>query len=420
MDTRSYNTVCSDLPSFCDFVFDSCPGVPLRINLGRCMEARLSAAKRKTHQPAANQLVARQEDADGLRQRMNRATLSHRWMDSGPRQRLFEIAEHNVPGAVAWMIDDTGVIKKGNKSPGVQRQYCGKAGKRENCQLVVSTHLAGWTASQPLEADLYLPKVWVEDVPRRREAGIPDSVIFETKVDISLRQIDHMLAAGLPEKVVLADSAYGNSSKFRRGLRSRKLEYNVAIKPNTTIWRPGQGPDPVPEYSGMGRPTTRELPGEFHPVSVAGFALELRNDQFKRVRLWRGRHEPKELRAAFVRIRTARDAYKGHPPGDEQWLIIVWPKDQKKPSDYFLSNLGRRVRPKRLLELACLRWRVERDYQDMKQEVGLEHYEGRSWVGLHHHLTICMAAHAFLASQRKLFPPQTGRIDSVGAQENHA
>lgn len=420
MDTHTYNTVCSDLRSFCDFVFHSCPGKPLRKNLSHCMEARLSAAKRKTHEPAAAQLAADPSLANGLRLRMNRATLTSRWLDLEPRQQLYEIAEHNVPGAVAWMIDDTGIIKKGDKSPGVQRQYCGKAGKRENCQLVVSTHLAGWTSSQPLEADLYLPKVWVEDVPRRRKAHIPDSVIFETKVDISLRQIDRMLEAGLPPKVVLADSAYGNSGKFRQGLRLRKLEYSVAIKPNTTIWRPGQGPDPVPEYSGMGRPITREIPGEFHPVSVAGFAHELRNDQFKRLRLWRGRREPKELRAACVRVRTARDAYKGHPPGDEQWLIIVWPEDQKEPSDYFLSNLGRRVRPKRLLELACLRWRVERDYQDMKQEVGLEHYEGRSWVGLHHHLTICMAAHAFLASQRKLFPPAAGRIAGVGAQENYA
>jgi SRSO17 transposase len=384
------------------------------------MEARLSAAKRKTHQPAAMQLVAKPGDANGLRQRMNRATLSERWSDAMPRQRLYDIAEHNVPGAVAWLIDDTGIIKKGHKSPGVQRQYCGKAGKRENCQLVVSTHMSGWTSSQPLEADLYLPKVWTDDIDRRREANIPDDIIFQTKPDIALEQIDRMLEAGLPARPVLADAAYGNSGKFRQGLRDRKLEYNVAINPTTTVWRPNQGPDPVAEYSGNGRPSTRRLPGEFHPVSVAEFTRELGPSRFKTLRLTRGRQKPKETRAAFVRIRTAHGAYKGHPPGDKEWLIVIWPEGQQEPSDYFLSNLGRRVRPKRLLDIACLRWRVERDYQDMKQEVGLEHHEGRSWVGLHHHLTICMAAHAFLASQRKLFPPEASRITDVSAKEDCA
>ena len=407
MDTSTYNETCSDLSSFCDFVFTDCPGVPLSNNLEHCIEARLVEAKRKTHQPVARKLVQDLDEANGLRQRINRATISTRWTDEMVRERLYEIARHNIPGPVAWMVDDTGIIKKGDKSPGVHRQYCGKAGKTENCQIVVSTHLAGWNSSQPLEANLYLPEIWAEDMPRRREAKIPDDVVFQTKHQIALAQMDRLLEAGMAAQPVLADSAYGNSWAFRNELRQRKLDYAVAIKSDTSIWRPDEGPDPPAEYSGRGRPPTRQYPGEFEPVSVKEFASELSPKQFETFTLRRGRHEPREVRAIVTRVRTAHRASVGEPPGDEQWLVVVWPPDKDEPTDYFLSNLDRRNNPKRVVELACLRWRVERDYQDMKQETGFEHYEGRGWPGFHHHLTICMAAHAFLASQRKLFPPQT-------------
>lgn len=377
-------------------------------------------SKRKTHQPLARRLAKTPEAANGLRQRMNRATLSTRWGDSTCRQRLYEVAGHNVPGPVAWMVDDTGIIKKGKKSPGVHRQYCGKAGKRENCQLVVSTHVSGWTSSQPLEADLYLPQVWADDLDRRREAQIPDDVVFRTKNQIALEQIDRLLEAGLSARPVLADAAYGNSSKFRNGLRQRKLEYVVAVQGKTAIWRPNEGPDPLPEYTGRGRPPTRQYPGEHQPVSIKEFAGELSVSRWKNFKLSRGRHEPKTIRTAVTRVRTAHKAHQGYPPGPSEWLVIIWPEGASEPTDYFLSNLGRRTRPKKVVELGCLRWRVERDYQDMKQEIGLEHHEGRSWVGLHHHLTICMAAHAFLGSQRKLFPPQPPRVDGFSTEADHA
>lgn len=407
MDTSKYNEICSDLSSFCDFVFADCPGVPLSNNLEHCVEARLVEAQRKTHQPVAKKLVQDLDEANGLRQRINRATISTRWTDEMVRERLYEVARHNIPGPVAWMVDDTGIIKKGDKSPGVQRQYCGKAGKTENCQIVVSTHVTGWNNSQPLEADLYLPKSWAEDMPRRREADIPDDVVFQTKHEIALTQIDELLEADISDRPVLADSAYGNSQDFRQQIQQRKLDYAVAVKSDTSIWRPNEGPDPPPEYSGRGRPPTREYPGEFEPVSVNEFANELAPKHFETFTLRRGRHEPREVRALVTRIRTAHGASKGEPPGDKQWLVIVWPEDDDEPTDYFLSNIDRRKNPKRVVELCCLRWRVERDYQDMKQETGFEHYEGTGWPGFHHHLTICMAAHAFLASQRKLFPPQT-------------
>lgn len=407
MDTSTYNEICSDLGSFSDFVFEECPGKPLSKNLEHCLEARLIEAERKTHQPAAKKLVKEPEDAGALRQRINRATISERWTDETVRQRLYEVTEHNIPGPVAWLIDDTGIIKKGKKSPGVAHQYCGKAGKKENCQVVVSTHLSGWNCSQPLEADLYLPECWADDFERRREAKIPDDIGFRTKHEIAVEQVDRLLEHGLPVRPILFDAAYGNSTDFRASLRERKLDYAAAIQSDTNIWRPGEGPDPVPEYSGRGRPPTRRYPGEYQPVSVKEFARQLSPAHFETFTLRRGRHEPREVRAAVTRIRTAHNASKGEPPGEEEWLVIIWPEDKDAPTDYFLSNLHRRKSPKYIVELCCLRWRVERDYQDMKQETGFEHYEGRGWPGFHHHLTICLAAHAFLVSQRKLFPPQT-------------
>lgn len=420
MDISNFTSSCADLESFCDFVFSDCSGKPLRANLGACVEARLSTAKRKTHQPAGIQLAATPEQACGLRQKLNRTTLSTRWSDDQARLRLLEVARQHVGRPVALIIDDTGFIKKGNKSPGVQRQYCGKAGKRENCQLVVSTHLSGWNCSQPLQAELYLPEVWINDLERRREAGIPDEMEFRTKPQIALEQVDWILAAGLPPQIILADAGYGNSGPFREGLRERNLEYVVAIQPSTSVWRPGQGPDPLPETNpSSGRRQTRRYPGTFEPVSVRALADELDARHFKMYRLRRGRHQTREVRAAAIRLHTAPKAYHGCEPGPEEWLIVIWPPGKPEPTDFFLSNMGRRVRPKRVIELGCLRWRVERDYQDMKQDVGMEHYEGRTWVGWNHHLTICMAAFAFLAIQRKLFPPETPRIDRLGAQANH-
>lgn len=408
METSTYHDICSDFSAFCDFIFQDCPGVPLSNNLGDCLEARLIEAQRKTHQPAAKTLVQDPDDANALRQRINRATLSTRWTDQMVRNRMKEVAEKTIPDPVAWMVDDTGIIKKGDKSPGVKRQYCGKAGKKENCQIVVSTHVSGWNNSLPLEADLYLPQEWADNENRRKEAQIPEEVTFKTKHEIALTQIDRLLDSDLSPKPVLADSAYGNATKeFRRKLQERNLDYAVAIQSHTSIWRPGEGPDSPPAYSGNGRPPTRQYPGQHQPVSVKEFATELPDSDFKELTLRRGRHEPTTVRAAVCRIRCAHEASKGKPPGDEEWLVIVWPEDSNEPTDYFLSNLSEGTDKQRVVELCHLRWRVERDYQDMKQETGFEHYEGRSWPGFHHHLTICMAAHAFLASQRKLFPPQT-------------
>lgn len=414
MNKDTFDRIRGELSAFAEFLFADLATRPTKRNLMNCLEARLVDGRRKTHQPAGAMLAKDPEDADALRQRMNRATLGS-WGDDEVRRRLCEVAVNAIPAPVAWVVDDTGVEKKGSKSPGVARQYCGAAGKITNCQLFVSTHLASFNASLPLEMEVYLPKAWCGDSSRRVEAGIPEERFFQTKPEMALEEIDRLIEANVPRGVVLADAAYGDNGKFREGLAGRGLEYSVSVKSDTKVWRPGQGPDPVPQRAnGPGRPSTRQFPGKHQPVSVKTLAMELSKKAYRQVRLWRGRHEPATMRFARVRVRTAHRAVLGRPPGKDQWLLIEWPDGEDEPTHYYLSNLPRRIRLQRLAELTKLRWRVERDYQDLKQEVGLSHYEGRRWQGLRHHLTICMAAVTFLAIQRRLFPPEDASVTLSG------
>jgi SRSO17 transposase len=417
MDASTVERICSDLTTFSAFVFDGCGGRPMMSNLELCVHARLVQAERKTHQPAGRYLAKEAAEADSLRQRMNRATLGS-WSCADVHDKLYRLAPHLVPEAFAWIIDDTGFEKKGNKSPGVGRQYSGAVGKVSNCQTVVSTHLAGWTGSLPLEMDLFVPRKWIDDPERCREAGMPSDLVFRSKMEIALSQLDRMLDGELSRGIVLADLGYGKSGPFRQGLRDRGLEYVVGIPENTTVWRPNEGPLPPAPYTGTGRPQTGYQVSEQKPVSVYDLAFELSDEAWHHIELERGRHSPTSTRFACIRVRTSHNAYKGARPGDEEWLVIEWSDVDESPSHYYLSNLGSSTEQQVLAEVAKLRWRVERDYQDLKQEAGLTHYEGRRWHGFHHHLTICMAAMAFLASQRELFPPQAYGVTGVRSSPN--
>jgi SRSO17 transposase len=414
MDTSlDFDAIRADLDGFGDFLFDGIGYRTTRENLTLCVEARLAETRRKTHQPAGAALARSAAEADGLRQRMNRVTLAA-WSDELVRTRLLEVSTRAITAPQAWIVDDTGFEKKGRKSPGVQRQYCGTAGKVTNCQLVVSTHLASYNASLPADMDVYLPKGWCDDDGRRSEAGIPDDVRFRTKPELALEQLDRLADATGLRLPVLADAGYGHGHGFRDALRERGMTYIVGVTGDTGVWWRGEGPDaPEPKSTGLGRPRTRALPGQYQPVSVEALASMLPSLSYVPVKLRRGRHATTKSRFAFVRIRTAHRAHHGEPPGEEEWLIIEWPADAEAPTHYYLSNLPKNTRRHGMAELAKLRWRVERDYQDLKQEVGLDHYEGRRWQGLNHHLTICMAAFVFLAIQRRLFPPEGPALDGI-------
>ncbi len=306
----------------------------------------------------------------------------------------------------AWIIDDTGFPKKGIHSVGVARQYCGQLGKQDNCQVAVSLSIANHAASLPIAYQLYLPEDWAGDVERRRKAKVPDHVTFKTKPQIALDQIEEALATGVSKGVVLADAGYGNDMKFRTGVTALGLTYVAGIGPATTVWGPGTGPLPPPEYSGRGQPARRlRRDAEYQPLAVKALAQSLQPEAWQTIAWREATSDWLSSRFARLRVRPAHRDHLRTEPWPEEWLIIEWPEDEEEPTKYWLSTLPADIAFNVLVDTAKLRWRIERDYQELKQELGLGHYEGRGWRGFHHHATLCIAAYGFLISERSAFPP---------------
>lgn len=300
-----------------------------------------------------------------------------------------------------WIIDDTGFPKKGKHSVGVARQYCGVLGKQDNCQVAVSVTLACEEGSLPVAWQLYLPHVWAEDGARRVKAGIPEDIEFATKPQIALQQIEGLLSQGAPRHCVLGDAGYGIDYAFRQGLTDQGLAYVVGITSAVVVWPPGVEPLPPKPYSGMGRPPVMpRRTAKRQPVNVKTLALGLPNSAFHNISWREGTNEPLTGRFAALRVRCAGGNAARARLLPEQWLLIEWPADQAEPEKYYLSTLPETTALNDLVYAAHMRWRIERDYQDLKQDLGLGHYEGRGWRGLHHHATLSIAAYGFLMAQR--------------------
>jgi SRSO17 transposase len=311
--------------------------------------------------------------------------------------------------AQALIIDDTSYPKKGTHSVGVTRQYCGERGKQDNCQVAVSLSVATHQASLPIAYQLYLPESWADDAERRAKAGVPADIAFQTKPEIALAQLRAARSAGLSAVEVLADAAYGNDGKFRAGITAEGLPYAVGVFSSLLVWRPGEAPPPRAE--GGRRP--RLKPGEKRPrpVQVKTLAMELAADAWQTIAWREGSNTVLTSRFARRRVRPAPQAAgRGEPaePAAEEWLLIEWPEGEAEPTRYWLSTLPADISFERLVDLTKLRWRIERDYQELKQEVGLGHYEGRGWRGFHHHASLCIAAYGFLISERETIPPSGG------------
>ena len=310
----------------------------------------------------------------------------------------------------AWIIDDTGFPKKGRHSVGVARQYCGQLGKEDNCQVAVSLSIANHHASLPVAYRLYLPQDWADDGDRRRKAGVPADICFQTKHEIALDQVRWACEAGLPRGVVLMDAGYGNNSELRADISALELSYVAGILSNVTVWPRGTGPLPPKLWSGRGRPPKLlQRDAKHRPVSVKELALGLPKRAWRRVEWREGTAEPLSSRFASVRVRVARRDFKRSESWPEEWLLIEWPKGESEPTKYWLSTLPESTALQRLVYFTKLRWRIERDYQELKQEVGLGHFEGRGWRGFHHHATLCIAAYGFLISERETIPPSATR-----------
>jgi SRSO17 transposase len=307
---------------------------------------------------------------------------------------------------VAWIVDDTGLVKKGTHSVGVTRQYCGQVGKQENCRVAVSLSVSTEHASLPIAWRLYLPEVWAKDGKRRTKTGVPEEIRFQTKPAIALEQIRTALKREIPVGVVLADGAYGTDTEFREELTDLGLLYVVGIMSSVTVWKPGQGPLPAATWKGQGRPTKYLRRDQQHaPVAVKHLALALPPQAWKKV-CWRpGTRHPLQSRFAAVRVRPAHRDFERTEPYPEQWLLIEWPREEVEPTKYWLATLPAKTKLKDLVRLAKQRWIIERDYEELKQELGLGHYEGRGWRGFHHHATLCIAAYGFLVAERSRFSP---------------
>jgi SRSO17 transposase len=266
--------------------------------------------------------------------------------------------------------------------------------------------VANEAASLPIAYQLYLPEQWASDRKRRRRAGVPEEVGFVTKPEIALSQITAAVAQGVPVGVVLADVAYGNNSQFRAGLEALGLQYVLGVQSTTTVWPEGSGPLAPRPYRGCGRPPKLlRRNGSHRPRAVGELALRLAPSAYRTVTWREGSAGLLRSRFAALRVRCAHRDYGRATPYGEQWLLIEWPKGNAEPAKYWLANLSAATPLKQLVRTAKLRWRIERDFQELKQELGLNHFEGRSWRGFHHHATLCIAAYGFLVAERCAFSP---------------
>jgi SRSO17 transposase len=371
---------------------------------------------RKSVEPMAARLAP--DDVRRMHQSLHHLVADAPWDDEAMlaqvRQQVLAAMEKHSP-VVAWIIDDTGFPKQGTHSAGVARQYCGQVGKSDNCQAAVSLSVSTWNSSLPIAWRLYLPESWCQDAKRCQQAGVPKEIGFQTKPEIALEQLRHAMAQQVPVGVVLADAGYGKGTQFRTALTQLGLQYIVGIESNATVWEPGQQPLPAPPRKpGRGATPTRLRRAPDHqPVSVKQLAISLPSSAWKDVGWRQGSHGILRSRFAAVLVRPAHRDEKRTEPRPEEWLLIEWPKEASEPTKYWLSTLPAKTALKPLVKLAKHRWVIERDYEELKQELGLGHYEGRGWRGFHHHATLCIAAYGFLVSERSRFSP-SARVGHVG------
>ncbi len=328
---------------------------------------------------------------------------------------LAKVSELVVPAITqqepieVWIIDDTGFPKKGRHSVGVKPQYCGQLGKEANCQVAVSLSIANHFASLPIGYRLYLPKEWAEDRARRDRAGVPADIRFKTKQQIALELIQRAHASGHPLGVLLMDLDYGRDSRLRASISALGLSYMAGIQPNVLMWAPGTGPKrPDKALNNTGRRDEPDL------ISAKEVVRALPKRAWRTIKWREGSADWLSSRFARVRVRVG---YNGAIPGQlaEEWLLIEWPEGETELTKYkyWLATLPADISCRQLVDIAKMRWRIERDYHDLKQEVGLGHYEGRGWRGFHHHATLCIAAYGFLVSERAAIPPSAPRSPAL-------
>jgi SRSO17 transposase len=362
------------------------------------LKGLLLPGERKSVEPMAARVQP--QNVRSAHQSMHHLVADAPWSDAA---MLSAVAEVVLPALlrdddpVHWIVDDTGLPKKGQHSVGVAHQYCGQTGKQDNCRVAVSLSIATARGSVPVGFRLYLPREWADDAARCRKAGVPQEVGFATKPALAMRQIEAALQAGYPRGVVLADAAYGDETAWRETLAGHGLTYAVGVRPATTVWWGAHQPLAEAKPNGRGRQRRRvKRDAEHQPIPVAAVARALPARKWRTVTWRQGASQPLCSRFARVRVRAAhRDR-----PRREEWLIIEWPANADEPVHYWFSNLPGNTPWQPMINTVMARWRIERDYEELKQELGLGHFEGRNWRGFHHHASLCIAAYGFLMRER--------------------
>jgi len=351
-----------------------------------------------------------------MHQSMNHFVSESGWSD----EAMLRAVRHYALGPMlgqgpleAWIVDDTGFPKKGKHSVGVANQYCGCLGKNANSQNAVSISLANRAASVPVAFQLYLPESWANDDVRRTEAGVPSILEFMTKWQIALTLVDNLLSDDVPTAPFLGDAGYGNATEFRDGLTLRGFLYVLGVGPTITVWPAGSGPlPPHPRTGRRGQPAKLLRRDEEHkPLAVKTLAKSLAASMWNEIEWREGTKGVMSSRFAAMRVRPAHRDEKRTEVRAEEWLLIEWPEDEPDPTRYWLSTMPANISLEDLVCLAKLRWRIERDYQELKDEIGLDHFEGRGWRGFHHHASLCIATYAFIVAERaRISPPRPSTI----------
>ena len=352
---------------------------------------------RKSIEPMADRLA--DGDVQALQQFVNQSP----WPAKEVRASLARKVEREFVPEAYWLIDEVSFPKQGKHSVGVARQYCGALGKTANCQVAVTLDLGTEESSTPLDWALYLPEEWINDPVRREEAGVPEEITFKTKTELAVDLIDEVKAWGLQGRLVLADSAYGDAYEFRQGLRVRELDYVVQVRGDLTAWTEDPHPaEPLVKTRGNG-PRKRLYAKELPPAqSLCQIAKDLPPESLRKITWREGTKGPLSSRFARVVVWMAHGLTQGKTTKETpEELLIEWPEGDKDPWKFWLSSLPpRRTSFRELVRKAKGRFRIEQDYEEMKGEVGLDHFEGRSWQGWHHHVTLVTLAYAFLMLER--------------------
>lgn len=356
----------------------------------------LGDGERKSAEPIAARACPDPEEVDNVHRKLLYFLGRSVWDDRAVRLEAARYAIEEIQKrerVTTWIVDDTGFLKQGTESVGVQRQYTGSAGKITNCQIGVSLAIATGSEHLPLDFELYLPTKWAEDDDRRRQARIPDAVKFKTKIRLALDMIERAALSNVPGEIILADAAYGEASEFRNTVRLLGFDFAVGVQSTLRVVRL-DARDSVNEK----------------PETATELVARLGPKRFRKLTWREGSKTKLSSRFCFVRVKVAEDDGLAVAEHEPLWLVAEWPEGEKAPSKFLLTTLGRKMSKKQIVRLCKERWRTERMYEDLKGELGLDHFEGRSFPGWHHHVSVVLCCYAFVVAERsRSFPPSAAR-----------